>query len=117
MDRLFADLDSNTFAIREKATKALAGYGESAVPGVRKRLERGASIEVRERVTAFLAEHEQSVPSADRVRQIRAVELLEGIGSPAAKEVLTRLTTGDATAPLTLDAVAAVKRLERKEKP
>jgi hypothetical protein len=48
---------------------------------------------------------------AARVRHIRAVELLEELGTPAARKLLTELATGKADAPLTLDAGAALKRL------
>jgi hypothetical protein len=42
---------------------------------------------------------------------MRAVELLEGLGTPAARKLLTELAEGAAGAPLSLDAGAALKRL------
>ncbi|QJW96076.1 WD40 repeat domain-containing protein [Frigoriglobus tundricola] len=62
-----------------------------------------------------LRRHVKPTPAAPtdatRVRHIRAVELLEGLGTPAARKLLTELAAGKADAPLTLDAAAALKRL------
>jgi hypothetical protein len=115
LERLFGDMDSNVFATREKASRRLAEMGEAAVPGVRKRLEQAASAEVRQRARAFLDQFDQTDMSPGRLGQLRAVELLEGIGSPAAKRFLLELAKGAVGAPLTLDAEAALVRLERRK--
>lgn len=57
-----------------------------------------------------------SAAAAPRLRQVRAVELLEGLGTPAAKKLLNELASGKAGAPLTLDATAALKRLGKLSK-
>jgi len=111
LDRIFADLDSDEFGAREKASKELDEYGESAAPAVRKRLEGNLSAEVRQRANTFLKPFDTPAPSATCLRQIRAVELLEEFGTPAAKALLTALAAGTANAPLTRDARAALKRL------
>ncbi|MDY3556003.1 sigma-70 family RNA polymerase sigma factor [Gemmata sp. JC717] len=111
LDRIFAELGSGNVADRERASKELDGYGESAVPGVRKRLDGNSSDEVRQRANTFLKEHDKPVPSAARVRQIRTVELLEGLRTPEARKLLNELAKGAAGAPLTRDAAAALKRL------
>src|SRR5262249_33139751 len=111
LDRIFADLGGDDFATREKATKELAGFGESAVPGGRKKLEGETSPEQNARALAFLKEFDRAANSPTRIRQGRAVELLEGLGTPEAKKFLTELAGGAAGAPLTLDAAAALKRL------
>jgi RNA polymerase sigma factor (sigma-70 family) len=113
LDRTFADLDSEDFATREKASQKLAEFGESVVPGVRKRLEKVKSEEVRKRALAFLEQFDPSRLSVDRLRQLRAVELLEGIATPEAKEMLSELAKGGGGAPLTLEAASALARLKR----
>ncbi len=113
LDRLFENLDSDDFATREKASHELAAFGESAVPGVRKRLGRNVSLEVRQRARTFLDEFDRREQSAARLHQLRAVELLEGIGTPAAKELLAELAKGEAGTPLTLEAAAALARWKR----
>ena len=107
LDRIFVDLGSGEFATREKASKELEEYGESAIPGVRKRLEGNISAEARQRAIAFLKRAET------HLNQIRAVELLEGLGTPEARKLLTELAAGAPNAPLTLDANAALKRLSK----
>ena len=111
VDRIFADLDSPKFAVREAASKELRGFGESAVPAVRQALEKAPPLEVRLRADAFLRQFDPAETSPARVRQVRAVELLEAVGTPAAKGLLAELAAGAASAPLTLDAAAALKRL------
>jgi RNA polymerase sigma factor (sigma-70 family) len=114
LDRLFADLDSDRFATREQATRELARLGESAVSGVRDRLHKTESVEARRRARAFLDQFDQAEPSPARLRELRAVELLEGIGTPAAKQYLAELAKGAVGAPLTREAAAALGRLERR---
>ena len=94
LDRLFADLGSEDFATREKASKELNEYGASAIPGVRKRLEGDITAEVHQRADAFLKQFGKSGFTTTRVRQVRAVELLEGLGTPAARKFLSELAAG-----------------------
>jgi hypothetical protein len=114
LDRAFADLDNEDFATREKASRRLAEWGELAVPGVRKRLDKEVSAEVRRRVLEFLDRFDPATLNPDRLRQLRAVELLEGIGTSAARDVLSELAKGAAEAPLTRDAAATLERLRRQ---
>src|SRR5262249_20186026 len=94
LDRVFADLDSGHFAIREKASRRLAEWGESVVPGVRKRLVKAESAEVRRRAQDFLDRFDPATLKPDRLRQLRAVELLEGVATPAARDWLSGLAKG-----------------------
>ncbi len=114
LDRTFADLDSEDFATRQKASRRLAEFGELAVPGVRKRLAKAGSLEVRRRAQKFLHRFDPPNPSPDRLRQLRAVELLEGIATRAARDVLSELAKGAAEAPLSREAAAALERLRRR---
>ena len=84
------------------------------MPGVRKRLTGAESAEVRKRALDFLDRFDPATPKPDRLRQLRAVELLEGIGTPAARDVLSELAKGAAEAPLTRDAAATLERLRRR---
>jgi RNA polymerase sigma factor (sigma-70 family) len=114
LDRAFADLDSEDFATRENASRRLAEWGESAVPGVRKRLGKTESAEVRRRAQDFLDRFDPATLKPERLRQLRAVELLEGIATPAARDVLSELAKGAAEAPLSREAAAALERLRRR---
>ena len=112
--RLVASLDSDDFATREKASRRLAEWGERAVPGVRKRLDKAESEEVRKRAHVFLDRFDPATLKPERLRRLRAVELLEGIATPAAREVLSGLAKGAAEAPLSREAAAALERLRRQ---
>ena len=85
-----------------------------AVSGVRKRLAKAESVEVRQRAQNFLDRFDSATLKPDRLRQMRAVELLEGIATPAARDVLSELAKGAAEAPLSREAAAALERLRRR---
>ncbi len=98
LDRIFTDSDSPETATRAKAAKELGEFGESAVPGVRDRLGANPAPEMRRRVGAFLGEFDAGTTPASRLRGTRAVELLEGLGTPVAKKLLAELEAGAAGA-------------------
>jgi hypothetical protein len=108
--RLIADLDADDFAAREKATDDLAKLGAPAGPALRKALEETRSAEARRRLELLLEKLKESALSPDRLRQLRAVEVLEHIGTPEARRLLETLA-GGALAP---DAKAALQRLARR---
>jgi hypothetical protein len=114
LDRLFADLDSDEFSVRERASAELDRLGEAAVAGVRTPVAKTQSEEVRRRVTQFLAKHDGDEPSANRLQAQRALELLEQIGTPEARQVLESLAKGTPEARLTQEAKASLKRLARR---
>jgi hypothetical protein len=110
VDRAIAGLDAAAFADREAAAKALEGYGGAAVDRVKDRLPAVASADVRQRLTEFLARHDRRDRlTGARLRERRAVELLEAIGTPEAGAVLRAL--GHGSGPLAREAAAAEKRL------
>ncbi|MDY3562865.1 sigma-70 family RNA polymerase sigma factor [Gemmata sp. JC673] len=108
--RLVRDLDSEEFAAREKASQELARLGESAEAAL-KSARKGASPETARRCDELLTK--LAVPSGDRLRGVRAVEVLERIGTPEAVTVLESLARGAPQARLTRDARAARDRLAR----
>src|SRR5207245_4988388 len=109
--QLVTDLDSNRFAVREKAAEELEKLGESAEPALRKVLQSDSSPEVRRRAGQLLAKLAGPVTSAQALRAIRGVMVLEQIGTPEAQEILKDLATGAAEARLTREAKAALDRL------
>ncbi|HWG43214.1 MAG TPA: WD40 repeat domain-containing protein [Gemmataceae bacterium] len=108
-----AALDSDTFAVREKATEELQKLGELAEPALRKALASRPTLEMSRRVRGLLDEigQRQWRPSAEILRQLRAVEVLERIGTPEARALLEALAHGAAGARLTREARAAAQRL------
>jgi hypothetical protein len=111
IDRLIERLDAPGFAERDAAAKELHHLGTLAIARVRDRLRQMTSLEVRRRLEAFLQEHEwRGRLTGSRLRERRAVELLETIGTPAALAVLNAVAESGNT-PLARDAAGAAKRL------
>jgi hypothetical protein len=109
---LIADLDSDHFDVREKAQRELERMGEDAVPALRKALDGKPPAEARRRMEAILKQPRSPLPEA--VQAIRAVEVLENIGTPDARQVLESLAQGAPEAGLTREAKAALERLAQK---
>jgi WD40 repeat protein len=114
--RWIADLDSAVFADREKATRELERQGELAEPLLRKTLAGDPSAEVRRRINALLAKLQGPVTSAHTLRLLRAVEVLEHIATPEARQLLQKLASGASDARLTREAKAALERLEDRDR-
>jgi hypothetical protein len=116
--RLLADLDSDQFAVREAAATELAKLGEQIEPALRQVLRGTPSPEVRRRMEALLdnavATARGPVHSAERLRTLRAIQALEGIGTPEARRVLQTLAAGVAAARETRAAKEALERLSRQ---
>jgi hypothetical protein len=114
LDRLVADLDDDDFDVREKATDALKQAGHLAEAALRAGLAKKPSLEVRWRLSKLLKAVDLLTPQ--RLRFLRAVEVLEALRTPAAQKQLERLADGAAGNELTEDAKAAFARLRQSAK-
>jgi WD40 repeat protein len=114
LDGLIADLNSGRFAAREAATRALRNSGAAAESALRRALEKGPPLETRKRIEALLGELQRQKPTAEELRQLRAVQVLERVGTPAARRVLESLAGGWPAARQTREARAALARLAHK---
>lgn len=114
--RLLAGLDSDRFAIREKTMKQIEEIGELAKPALQKTLVGKPSPEMRRRIEQLLSKVETPL-SPRQLRALRAVEVLELIGTPEARHMLETLAGGAAGAQLTREAKASLARLTRQTKP
>jgi WD40 repeat protein len=104
-------LDAAEFAEREAAAKALRDLGEAAAPALRQALEGELSAEQRRRVAEVLAAAAApAVLSGDRLRQVRAVSVLERAATPEARKLLAELAAGNPDVQLTREAAAASSR-------
>jgi sugar lactone lactonase YvrE len=110
--KLVAELDSDQFEARKKAGKELEKLGETAAPLLRKALEADPSAEVKKRLEDLLAKADSKTPGSDSLRSLRAVEVLETIATPEARQLLRRIAAGAPEARLTREARAALERLE-----
>jgi WD40 repeat protein len=112
VERWIADLDDNEYKVREQANDELTRLGAAVEPALRKALDGGAAPEARKRIEALLvAVKEGRDFSPEELRFVRAVEVLERIGTARAREVLKDLAGGAPGAPATVAAKAALKRL------
>jgi hypothetical protein len=87
-----ADLDADEFAVREQATRRLEELAESAIPSLEKALAGEPSPEARHRAEKLLRQMQEPVPGPRRLREIRALGVLEQIGTPEARRVLEKLS-------------------------
>jgi hypothetical protein len=74
----------------------------------------GRSLEARKRIEELLEGVREAAVAPENLRNLRAVETLEHIGTPEAREVLKLLANGAAAARLTREAKAALERLARR---
>jgi hypothetical protein len=113
---LIADLDNEHFAVRDNAAKNLEHLGEVAIGACQKALQGQPSAEVRRRLESFLEKQAKSAsePSPERLRALRAIEVLEQISTLQAQELLKSLASGAPEASLTQGAKAALERLAKQ---
>jgi WD40 repeat protein len=109
--RWVAQLDDEDFNVRTQAARELQHVGPPARAPLQKALEGKPSVEMRRQVERLLERLETTGPSPDALRPLRALEVLERIGSPEARQVLEALAKGQPDATLTQDAKAALGRL------
>jgi WD40 repeat protein len=109
VERLLADLEADDFAVREKATEQLQALGERIEPTLRRVLSARPRPESRRRLEQILNGLGQG-----RLQGLRAVEVLECVGTSAAREALRKLAQGAPDASLTRAAAAASQRLARR---
>jgi hypothetical protein len=112
--RLLADLDSDQFAVREKARQGLTELGELAEPALRQVLVDKPALEVRRRIQALLDNLRGPVTRPELLQSLCAVAVLEDIGTLPARQLLEDLTKGAPEAGLTREAKASLERLSKQ---
>jgi WD40 repeat protein len=126
LQRLIANLDSETFAVREKASEELAGMGKSIEPALRRALGDELSPEQRRRVQTLLDAVAPPPPprqrdrphtlTADQQRLIRVAVVLDRIGTDDALELLRDLVqTTELKTMLNNRGVGGMEAREAKE--
>ncbi len=111
LGKWIADLDSDHFPTRAKATASLIAVGDLARPALQTALTKALSTERREAVTNLVKRLLFDPPPPQHLQLLRAVELLEIIGTPAARDLLATLTQGASLSRVTQEADAALQRL------
>lgn len=112
---LIDQLDHENFQMREKASHQLREAPASIVGMLEKALEKSDSTEQQVRLKQLLAHHQVFPLSGLRLRELRAVEALEVIDTPAARTLLQDLAQAKFACPLTREAQAACARIKSLE--
>jgi WD40 repeat protein len=107
--RLIAELDSEDFTRRQHGRRELELLEEAAAPELHQVLTRKPSLEVRRRVEALL-ERLNRLPAGEQLQALRAIEVLEHIGTSEARNVLRKLADGAPAARVTQEAKASLRR-------
>jgi RNA polymerase sigma factor (sigma-70 family) len=112
MSRLLANLDDDKFAVREKASAALAALGKAVEPDLKEALAMKGSVEVQERLAALLKKLGQA---DDRLRGLRVITVLEYAAAPDALELMKHLANKGQPEELRPEAEAALKRIKGRQ--
>jgi len=104
------DLDSSNFTKRSIAMSQLDKLGDLAIPALKKVLTGKSSLETRRRVEPLLEKLTTGNYTAEQIRVVRVIEVLDKIGTPEARQQLEHLATGAPGALTTRQAQASLDR-------
>jgi WD40 repeat protein len=111
--QLIAELDHPRYAVRHRATEELARLGDFAEAALR-RSAQGSTPEAARRVELLLRKIGSEVLSAEQVQILRALEVLERIGSAEAFDIVRGQERLAPSGRIREEAQAALQRLGRK---
>jgi WD40 repeat protein len=106
-------LNDPKFSVRDRASAELAQLGELARSAMEKKLAAKPTLEMRKRLEALLSKLDAPVTRPEILRGLRAVEVLERIGTKEAMQILETIAGGAPDALVTRDARSAVQRLKQ----
>jgi hypothetical protein len=117
VETLLAELNADEQPVRSAATQELRKLGRLVEPALRQHLmETTTPKEVEVRIQGILDDLPAAKPDPDEQTALRAVTVLEQIGSPAARALLKELAGGAKGADLTRTARLALECLDRLKK-
>ena len=106
--KLLIDLESKTLDMRQKAERELIEFGESAEAALRKNLANNPTLELRRRVELILDKRAPEV-----IRQLRAIDTLEQIGTAETRGMIELLAKGSPNPRVVQAAEAALHRMPK----
>jgi WD40 repeat protein len=112
--QLISDLDDKRFDTRQRATHELRQLAELAEAQLEKAGVRQGSLEFRKRLEQLRDYLAGPITEPDRLRTVRAVEVLEQIATPEARRLLHRISVDTPDTLLARTARKAVIRLARQ---
>jgi hypothetical protein len=116
--RLVTELDDENFDVREDAFDSLDRLGPVTIKVLQQARTASKSTEQRKRIDALLRNHsaDESGLSAEQLRTLRTIRVLEWCGTAEAQEILKELSQHPLEAGLNEDVRKALTRLERQRK-
>jgi WD40 repeat protein len=114
IEQWLSELDHGRYAVRQRATGELAKLGDDGQTFFENALKNNPSPEARRRLYELLERTGERYLTAEKLRTIRGIELLDRLDSPAAREVLQYLAKGPANSPITREARWSLVRKEEK---
>jgi WD40 repeat protein len=110
---LIDELDDESFQVRQRATRELALAGPDAADALREALDKNPSAESKRRIEDLLSRLKKG-GDPRRLRFLRAIEVLERIGTPAARDILRDLAEKPQPAELRDEVRASLRRMGQK---
>jgi WD40 repeat protein len=108
---LIQKLNDAHFARREEAVRELIQMGSAAEPALRTALAGEHLPEVRLRIEKVLSSVVEPALSSEEVRTLRAIEVLERIGSEQARQALVKIQSRAASGRTSNEVAASLARL------
>ncbi|HEY7426842.1 MAG TPA: WD40 repeat domain-containing protein [Gemmataceae bacterium] len=108
--RLITELDAARFSERERAAQELEKFGQTIVTDLRQMLSQKPSLEVRRRIEVLL-EKVEGLSQGRELQALRALEVIEHIGTPEARNLIRKIAAGASGTRLTEQAREALNRL------
>jgi hypothetical protein len=116
--KLIEQLNHEDQPKRDEASRELGALGAQVEAELKKALESPPSEEVKRRLKELLQEMRPLwVRDRDAVRAVRAIYVLERVGSERAVKLLKKLAEGDPAARLTREAKISLERIEVRKPP
>jgi hypothetical protein len=114
VDRHLMNLTNDREDVRGTVFAELDRLGPLALSALQKALDGHPKDETRDRIEYLLRKLERGIPSGEHLRLLRTIEILELIGTPAARKLLAELARGLPEAVLTRDARQSLHRLNQR---
>jgi WD40 repeat protein len=111
LTRLLEALASEDAVVNGPALRELEGLGHQVESALRRALVAAREVDYRLRLNVLLGRLDNRRLSSEELRTVRAVQVLEFAGTPAARRLLADLASGAPEALLTREARASLDRL------
>jgi hypothetical protein len=114
IDQWILDLDSGNFQKRSTAAAELEKLGELAIPALRKVVASPPSVETQRRAESILDKLTTGTLTTEQLRTVRAMQVLEWLGTPESRQVLQSLAQGAPGALMTRQAQGVLDRQAKR---